>query len=80
MYPKIGNAVGDAWIQCGGAVLVWAGGKIAGSAQVAHIGGDLIRAQTVNGVLTIGLKWRQIEIARLAAAARFLRDIRRPHS
>ena len=52
----VGNAIGSGWTQVLGSVAVWAVGKGAHKAALAHIGSDLIRAQAVNGLLTGGIK------------------------
>jgi membrane-associated phospholipid phosphatase len=55
-YASVGNAIGDGWTEAGGAVATWAIGKASGNEEVAHVGGDLIRAQALNGLLDVGIK------------------------
>ncbi len=55
-YPGIGNAIGNGFTQAGGAVTLWAAGRIAGRGELADLGSDLIRAQVLDGVLTTALK------------------------
>jgi membrane-associated phospholipid phosphatase len=55
-YTRAGKMLGDGWIQAGGAVAAYAIGKIARKPQIVHIGGDLIRAQALNGLVTAGIK------------------------
>lgn len=55
-YTTVGRALGDGWTQAGAAVGVYAIGKLAGQAQAVHVGGDLIRAQAMNGLITTALK------------------------
>jgi hypothetical protein len=56
-YTGVGRVLGDSWLQGGGAVATYAAGKLAGNDEIAHLGGDLIRAQALNGVLTTALKF-----------------------
>jgi PAP2 superfamily protein len=55
-YTDLGNGLGAAWIEGAGALATYTVGKLKDSDKVAHVGGDLIRAQALNGVLTIGVK------------------------
>jgi len=55
-YTAFGRVAGDGWTQAGAAVATYAVGRIAGNAQVTHVGSDLVRAQLLNGLLTRGLK------------------------
>ena len=55
-YTAIGRVLGNGWTQAGAAVAVYAVGKASHSPQAVHVGGDLIRAQTMNGVLTTVIK------------------------
>lgn len=55
-YTDIGRVLGDAWIQGGGAIFTYAVGRIHHNAEATHIGSDLIRAQALNAVLTVGVK------------------------
>jgi membrane-associated phospholipid phosphatase len=55
-YTRLGGAVGDVWMQGGAAVTTYLIGKLNKSPEVVHVGGDLIRAQMLNGVLTTGIK------------------------
>ena len=56
-YSGVGSAFGDALVQGGGALGTYVAGKLAHRADVAHIGGDLIRAQMLNGVMTTTIKF-----------------------
>ena len=51
-----GNTVGNGWTQAGGAFAVWIAGEASHSANMAHLGSDLIRAQALNGVINTGIK------------------------
>jgi membrane-associated phospholipid phosphatase len=53
---RVGNVVGDAWLQSGLAVGLYATGRLTKSTGLASLGGDLVRAQLVNAVLTRGIK------------------------
>ena len=55
-YTRVGDIIGLGATQGGAAVATYIVGKIAHSDEVVHIGGDLIRAQILNGLLTQGLK------------------------
>ncbi len=55
-YTIVGRVLGDGWFQSGGAVATYALGRLAHSAEVTHIGSDLIRAQALTGVLNTALK------------------------
>jgi membrane-associated phospholipid phosphatase len=55
-YTPIGNLIGDEWLQGGAAIATYTIGVVQHSPEVAHIGGDLIRAQILNGILTASLK------------------------
>jgi membrane-associated phospholipid phosphatase len=55
-YPDIGRVLGDAWIQGSAALLTYGVGKIHRNAEAIHVGGDLIRVQGLNAVLTTSLK------------------------
>ncbi len=55
-YPHIGNAIGNGFVQGGGAVALWVLGRTAGNTELSHFGSDLIRAQVLNGVLTGTIK------------------------
>lgn len=55
-YTPIGNLLGNAWLQGGAAIASYTIGVVQDSPELAHIGGDLIRAQMLNGVLTSGMK------------------------
>ena len=55
-YTQLGNVLGDAWTQAGGAVATYAIGKMMKRPEVAHVGSDLIRAQALNGVITTTIK------------------------
>jgi membrane-associated phospholipid phosphatase len=53
---RVGGVVGDAWFQSGLALGLYATGTLAKSPGLASLGGDLVRAQVVNAVLTRGIK------------------------
>jgi membrane-associated phospholipid phosphatase len=53
---RVGGVIGDAWFQSGLAVGLYATGTLAKSPGLASLGGDLVRAQLVNAVLTRGIK------------------------
>jgi membrane-associated phospholipid phosphatase len=53
---RVGGVVGDAWFQSGLAVGLYATGALTRSPGLASLGGDLVRAQLVNAVLTDGIK------------------------
>ena len=55
-YAELGGALGDGWLQVGAAFGAYGVGKLAHKPQVIHIGGDLIRAQALNGLITASLK------------------------
>ena len=51
-----GETLGGGVLQAGGAMAVYAVGRLARSAPIARVGADLVRAQMVNAVLTQGIK------------------------
>ncbi len=55
-YTKIGNVLGDGWVQGGAAVATYIIGKSIHHDVTTHIGSDLIRAQILNGILTGAIK------------------------
>jgi membrane-associated phospholipid phosphatase len=55
-YTKIGNALGDGWVQGGAAVATYVIGRSIHDAETTHIGSDLVRAQILNGILTGAIK------------------------
>jgi membrane-associated phospholipid phosphatase len=55
-YTPIGSVIGNEWIQGGAAIAAYTIGVVQDSPELAHIGSDLIRAQLLNGVFTMGLK------------------------
>jgi hypothetical protein len=55
-YTPIGSLIGNEWLQGGAAVATYVIGVVQDSPQIAHIGGDLLRAQVLNGILTTGVK------------------------
>ena len=55
-YTPIGAAIGNEWVQGGAALATYTIGLVQHSPEIAHIGSDLIRAQVLNGVMTVGLK------------------------
>lgn len=54
---KFGSALGHGWAQVGLAVGTYATGVVSHKRSVAHLGSDLIRAQTLNVVVTQGVKF-----------------------
>jgi membrane-associated phospholipid phosphatase len=55
-YSDIGRVLGDAWIQGSAALFTYGVGKLHGNAEAIHIGGDLIRVQGLNAILTTTVK------------------------
>jgi membrane-associated phospholipid phosphatase len=55
-YAELGGFLGDGWIQVGAAFGAYGVGKLANKPQVIHVGSDLIRAQALNGLMTVSLK------------------------
>jgi hypothetical protein len=53
---RFGNVYGDAFVQGGLAIAAWAAGKQQKNIRLETTGSDLIRAQILNGVLTVPLK------------------------
>jgi len=53
----VGNFAGDAITQVGLAVAVWGAGHQAGNLRLETTGGDLIRAQILNAVITVPIKY-----------------------
>jgi membrane-associated phospholipid phosphatase len=51
-----GAPTGSGWVQVGGALGVYAFGRIANHIRVAEVGADLVRAQLLNTVVTQGIK------------------------
>ena len=51
-----GATLGAGWVQAGGALGAYLLGRRIHNAQLATLGGSLIRAQTINALLTQGLK------------------------
>lgn len=56
-YTSIGGAIGDGWTQGGAALGTYAVGLLTHDRMTIHIGSDLIRAQTLNAVVTRGMKF-----------------------
>lgn len=54
---RFGNVAGDAFVQGGLAVATWGLGKRTNNVRMETTGSDLIRAQILNGVLTVPLKY-----------------------
>jgi membrane-associated phospholipid phosphatase len=54
---KIGNVAGDAYLQGGLAVATWVAGRQSKNMRLERVGSDLVRAQILNGVLTVPLKY-----------------------
>jgi membrane-associated phospholipid phosphatase len=55
-YTPIGSLLGNEWLQGGAAIASYTIGKVQNSPELTHIGGDLIRAQVLNGVFTSAVK------------------------
>jgi membrane-associated phospholipid phosphatase len=55
-YSKIGRHLGSGWVQGVAAIGTYAIGKLTHEPEATHIGSDLIRAQVMNGIITVGLK------------------------
>ena len=51
-----GETIGGARMQAAGAVLTYTLGRATGNQKIAHIGGDLIRAQILTQTLTLAVK------------------------
>jgi membrane-associated phospholipid phosphatase len=51
-----GSVIGDGYVQVGAALGTLVIGRIAAKKKVAALGADLLGAQLVNGVITVGLK------------------------
>jgi membrane-associated phospholipid phosphatase len=51
-----GQVIGDGWVQIGGALGTYLVGRASHNARIATLGGELVRAQIVTGVLTEGIK------------------------
>jgi membrane-associated phospholipid phosphatase len=56
-YTKFGDVLGSAAVQGGGALATYAVGRLTHRPAVTHVGGDLIRAQVLAGIVTQGLKF-----------------------
>ena len=56
-YTEMGRTLGDGWVQGTAALTTYAIGRLAGHAEVTHLGSDLIRVQALNGALTTSLKY-----------------------
>jgi membrane-associated phospholipid phosphatase len=55
-YTSFGRVLGEGWVQTTAAIGTYAVGKLSRHPAATHIGGDLIRAQFLNGVVTTTLK------------------------
>jgi PAP2 superfamily len=55
-YVRVGNLLGDGWLQGGVAIGTYVVGRMRDDRFVTHLGSDLIRSQALNAVLTRGLK------------------------
>jgi membrane-associated phospholipid phosphatase len=51
-----GAKTGSGWVQVGGAVAVYAVGRIGKYGRMTEVGADLVQAQVLNTVITTGLK------------------------
>jgi hypothetical protein len=56
-FYQVGSTIGDGWAQIGFAVGTYTTGLLAHKPSVTHFGADLVRAQTINAVVTQGLKF-----------------------
>ena len=54
---QFGNFAGDGFVQAGVAVATWGVGRQQQNVRLETTGSDLIRAQVLNGVLTLSLKY-----------------------
>lgn len=52
----VGGMIGGGYVQAGGAIVVYALGRLTQAPSVSHLGADLIRTQALNGLLTHGAK------------------------
>lgn len=55
-FFEAGDIGGGDWVQGGGAVATYIVGRLARSNEVRSLGSDLVRAQMLTGVVTLGLK------------------------
>jgi membrane-associated phospholipid phosphatase len=55
-FTTLGRNLGTGWVQGGAAVAVYAVGKVSRHPEATHVGGDLIRAQVANGLVTTAIK------------------------
>ena len=53
---EAGSPLGSGWVEIGGALGAFVGGKLIGRPLVADVGSDLIRAQLISGITTRGIK------------------------
>jgi membrane-associated phospholipid phosphatase len=53
---RFGRALGDGWVQGGAALATYGVGLVVKDRETIHVGSDLIRAQTLNAVLTRATK------------------------
>jgi membrane-associated phospholipid phosphatase len=56
-YTRAGNILGLGGVQAGAAVGTYVIGRLTHQPAAVHIGGDLIRAQLLTGIITQGLKF-----------------------
>jgi len=52
-----GNVAGDAYLQGGLAVATWVAGRQSKNERLERVGSDMVRAQVLNGVLTVPIKY-----------------------
>ena len=55
-FFEFGAILGDGWVQAGAAFATYGLGKLLKAPEVAFLGRDLVRAQSVTGAITFGLK------------------------
>lgn len=55
-FFEVGEILGGAWVQAGGAAATYVVGAAARKPALAHLGQDLVRAQARNGLMTHALK------------------------
>jgi hypothetical protein len=55
-FLELGDVMGNGGVQIGGAVVTYTAGRLFRSPRTAAFGSDLIRAQVISGVTTLGVK------------------------
>ena len=56
-YTALGRVLGDGTVQAGAAVATYGVGALAHKPEMTQVGGDLVRGQVLNGVLTTAIKY-----------------------